>query len=352
MKSTKVLLVGDDSYDMYVKAFYHSFQELGYRNTRLFATNRYLQAKSKIGEIVIKAENKFAFGKDIYHLNKQLLQYVKEMKPDFVFFYSARLVYADTIKGIKEQGNIIFIYNNDDPFAEYYPKYFWCQFKKSLQYADVGFAYRKKNIKEYYNYGCREVEMLRAYYIKNRNYYIPDVTTNNVPSVIFLGHNENDERQEYIRKLLDEKIEVGITERTWENFEVDNPYLVRLENSHKRYNEIMNGTKIAIVFLSKINNDTYTRRCFEIPVTKTLMVSIYTDDIASMFKEDEEVVFFRNEKEFVDKIKYYLVHDEERKKIAEAGYQRLMQDGHEVEDRVKYVLDKYEDIKKDRSIAE
>lgn len=351
MGSIKVLLVGDDSHEMYVKAFYHSFQELGYKNTRLFATNRYLQAKTKIGKLFLKAENKFAFGKSISHMNKQLLQYVKKMKPDFVFFYSVRLVYADTIREIKEQGNIIFIYNNDDPFAEYYPKYFWRHFKKSLQYANVGFVYRKKNIKEFYDYGCSEVKMLRAYYIKNRNYHMQDVTMN-VPAVIFLGHNENDERQEYIRKLLDEKIEVGIPKRTWENFKVENPYLIRLENSHKKYNEIMNGAEIAIVFLSKINNDTYTRRCFEIPITKTLMFSTYTDDIASMFKENEEIVFFRNEKEFVDKIKYYLSHEEERKNIAEAGYHRLMQDGHEVEDRVKYVLDIYKKIKKDRSIAE
>ena len=351
MKATKVLLVGDDSFDMYVKAFYHSFQELGYKNTRLFATNRYLQAKTKIGKLFIKAENKFAFGKNISHTNKQLLQYAKELKPDFVFFYSARLVYGDTIRKIKEQGTIIFIYNNDDPFAEYYPKYFWRHFKKSLQYADVGFVYRKKNIKEYYDNGCNEVEMLRAYYIKSRNYYMPDVTMN-VPAVIFLGHNEKDERQEYIRKLLNEKIEVGITKRSWENFEVDNPFLIRLENSHKKYNEIMNGAEIAIVFLSKINNDTYTRRCFEIPVTKTLMVSTYTDDIASMFKEDKEIVFFRNEEEFVNKIKYYLNHEKERKNIAEAGYHRVMWEGHEVEDRVKYVLNIYQKIKNSRSIVE
>lgn len=343
MKQTKVLLVGDDSYDMYVKAFYQSFRELGYKNVRLFATNRYMQTQSRIKKTILKAENRGALGIRVSYINRELVHCVETMKPELVFLYSARLIYADTIKEIKRQGAVVFVYNNDDPFAVYYPKWFWRHFKGSLKYADVGFVYREKNIEEYRKCGCARTEMLRAYYMKNRNYYIPDVEMK-VPAVVFLGHNERDERQDYIRMLLRAHIEVGVTRRTWEDFEPDNPYLIKLENSHEKYNEMINATEIAIVFLSKINNDTYTRRCFEIPATKTLMVAPYTEDIASMFKEDEEAVFFRNGEEFVKKIKYYLRNKNERQKIAEAGYERLMRDGYESGDRVRFIMNIYEDV--------
>lgn len=343
MKSTKILLVGDDTYEMYVKAFYQRFLELGYENVSLFATNHYLQANSKIGRLIIRIENNIAFGPRISALNSRLIKYTEEIKPELIFLYSSRLVYATTIKRLKKNGITIFAYNNDDPFAAYFPKYFWRHFRGCLKYIDVGFAYREKNIEEYRDCGCNKVEILRSYYIKNRNYYMPEAR-DKVPAVVFLGHYEDDERQEYIRKLLKAKIKIGVPVRSWEEFEVNNPYLIKLENSHERYNEILNGTQIAIVFLSKINNDTYTRRCFEIPVTKTLMITTYTDDIASMFKEDKEAVFFRNGEEFVEKIKYYLDHADERQKIAEAGYQRLMKDGHEVADRLNFIMKIYGDL--------
>ena len=344
MKSTKILLVGDDTYEMYVKAFYQSFQELGFWNVRLFATNHYMQANYKISKMIVRIENKIAYGPRISVLNNRLIEYIEEVKPELIFLYSSRLIYATTIKTIKNNNITVFAYNNDDPFASYFPKYFWRHFKACLKYVDAGIVYREKNIEEYKNSGCKRIEILRAYYIKSRNYHMYEVNVK-VPAVVFLGHNENDERQEYIRKLLKAKIEVGVPKSSWENFEVNNPYLIKLENSHEKYNEMLNGAQIAVVFLSKINNDTYTRRCFEIPATKTLMVAPYTDDIAAMFKEDEEVILFRNGEEFVEKIQYYLNCSDKRQKVAEAGYQRLLRDGHEVADRLRFIMKIYDELK-------
>ena len=74
------------------------------------------------------------------------------------------------------------------------------------------------------------------------------------------------------------------------------------------------------------------------------MVAPYTDDIASMFEDGKEVVLYRDEQEFVEKIQYYLEHEDERMRIANAGYERLMRDGHEVSDRVEQVMGAYKRI--------
>ena len=141
---------------------------------------------------------------------------------------------------------------------------------------------------------------------------------------------------------MDEKIYVGVPESAWSNFEKGNPYLILLKDTQNLYNTMLNSTKIAIVFLSKINHDTYTRRCFEIPVTQTLMVAPYTADIADMFQESKEVVLYKNKQDFVEKIKYFLEHDKERKNIANAGYRRVLSDGHEASDRVRQIVDNFE----------
>ncbi|WGU68927.1 glycosyltransferase [Capnocytophaga canimorsus] len=46
------------------------------------------------------------------------------------------------------------------------------------------------------------------------------------------------------------------------------------------------------MFLSKLNNDQYTRRCFEIPACGTMMLSERTPTLQEFYTENEEIVFF------------------------------------------------------------
>ncbi|MBZ0310797.1 MAG: glycosyltransferase, partial [Anaerolineae bacterium] len=86
-----------------------------------------------------------------------------------------------------------------------------------------------------------------------------------------------------------------------------------------------------------LNQDTYTRRNFEIPAMRTFLLSQYSDDLASLFKEGEEAEFFRSKEEMLDKIAYYLAHDEPRQRIAQRGYERV-RDGHDVQSRARQAL--------------
>ena len=95
---------------------------------------------------------------------------------------------------------------------------------------------------------------------------------------------------------------------------------------------------MALCFLSKLNRDTYTRRCFEIPATGTLMLSEHTDDLASLYKEGEEADFFRTREELIEKLKLYFGNEPLRQTVAANGYQRVMADGHDVVSRMEQVL--------------
>ena len=99
------------------------------------------------------------------------------------------------------------------------------------------------------------------------------------------------------------------------------------------------------VFLSKLNRDTYTRRCFEIPATKTFLLSEYSADLASIYQEGEEAEFFRDRREFIAKIIKYLADDAGRRTIAEAGYRRVHCDGHDVNTRMAEVVRLVENIR-------
>jgi hypothetical protein len=105
------------------------------------------------------------------------------------------------------------------------------------------------------------------------------------------------------------------------------------------YTKAISGAKIALCFLSKLNRDTYTRRNFEIPATGTFMLSEYSADLATLFKEGREAEFFRSREELLAKVKHYLANDAERDAVAKRGRERLLRDGHDVLSRMRQMLD-------------
>jgi hypothetical protein len=61
-------------------------------------------------------------------------------------------------------------------------------------------------------------------------------------------------------------------------------------------------------------------RVFEILASGSLLLELKNPATERLFKSDFDYVDFSNPKEMVDKINYYLEHENERKKIAEQGY--------------------------------
>ena len=83
-----------------------------------------------------------------------------------------------------------------------------------------------------------------------------------------------------------------------------------------------------------------TRRIFEGMSCKKLVI---TDRLSSnkqldqIFKEDEEIVFYSSKEEAFEKIKFYLNNDQERNRIAENGYKKVI-DCFTTKNIVEYVL--------------
>ena len=342
----KIIVVGCYKYKLYAKAFFDAWKQLGYQNVYSFSTDLLIDDDNKIRTIIKRVENKFSFGIDVIVLNHKLKMLVSEVKPDLVFLYSPRNVWPETVEWMKLQGAIVMLYNNDDPFSVYYPNYFWRLFVKNIPYADITWGYRFSNLEAYKKAGAKEVKLLRAYYREKYNFYDKAPTVKEyVPKVVFLGHYEADEREDYITYATENGIEIGISAHAYEQYSRKNKNLVKLELAGTEYNAELNAAQIALVFLSSINHDTYTRRCFEIPATKTMMLSVYTDDLANMYEEDKEIVFFRTKEELVEKLRYYLNNEDAREQIALAGYNRVLKDGHEAKDRVKQIMEEYERLK-------
>ena len=68
------------------------------------------------------------------------------------------------------------------------------------------------------------------------------------------------------------------------------------------------------------------------------MLCQYTDDLAGLFEDGVDAVFFHNPSDMIKKIEFYLQNKELRDAIAANGLKRIHEDGHDINSRMNYVL--------------
>lgn len=358
MSHPRILIAGAWQYEIYEEALSFGFMELGCEVERFSWFKTLYNPRDpgirtgKVSSIIGRIENKFSFGPSLKKLNLELADIVLKCKPDILFVLNGQFVTKKTLCNIKASlPRIVLVsFNNDDPFSTRFSRLLWRHFLSAADGYDRVFVYRHKNIIDLEKIGVFKTRLLRSYYIKNRNFLI----ANRLPSefdcdVIFIGHFENDGRDRLIKAILENGIKLKVYGTLWEKSTLHS-YITgkvgEIRPLRTEYNQALNGSKIALAFFSKINNDTYTRRNFEIPAAGTFMLSEYSADLATLFKEGEEAEFFRNPTELMDKIRFYLKNDSLRIKIAKAGHERLCESGHEVTDRAREILTESLDIQK------
>ena len=316
---------------------WHSYFENNYkRNTLLY---------------IKKFQNKYLFGPLITRINDELYRVIEVEKPDILFIYRGTHILPNMIRKIKVNfpNTLIVGYNNDDPFSRSAPAKLWRHFLNGIKYYDVMFAYRKKNITQFKDAGCKKVFLLRSWFDPKTNF--PKNLTSEEKSkytsdVTFVGHYEPDGRLEYLEEVVKQGWNLKLFGHGygWNKVLSQSPILKTYAPVETvwgdQYNSAINGAKIALCFLSKLNNDTYTRRCFEIPASGTLLMSERTSDLLNMYHEGVDAEFFSSVDEFRNKINDLLSNEDRLNKIATSGLSRVWKDGHDVDSRAKYLLSK------------
>ena len=82
-------------------------------------------------------------------------------------------------------------------------------------------------------------------------------------------------------------------------------------------------------------------RDFEVPMCGGFLLTNYNDDLKEFYKFGKEIETYKDHKECLSKIRYYLKHDDKRERIAKAGYKRARKD-HTYVKRFRKVLSKIE----------
>ncbi|MBD5450586.1 MAG: glycosyltransferase [Lachnospiraceae bacterium] len=92
----------------------------------------------------------------------------------------------------------------------------------------------------------------------------------------------------------------------------------------KAAGQVYAGSKINLNISLKGMEGGTPLRIMDIMAAGGFVLSSYCAETAELFEEDQEIVMFKTPEELKDKVDYYLCHDRERKRIAEAGYKKVL----------------------------
>jgi glycosyltransferase involved in cell wall biosynthesis len=339
----KILVVGDGHSAIHEVAVEAAFKKIGHE-VESFYWHAYFKASNPALRFWRRAQNKFLIGPTIGRLNRDLIKRAIAFKPDLIFIYRGTHVTPPTLLSLKRAlpECELFGYNNDDPFAGGHSARLWRFFMKCIPLYNVVFAYRKRNIADYLNVGAKRVSLLLPWFLPEED--IPLRQDEFIPKeydVVFVGHFEGDERIEYLKRIAEANLNFGLFGPDWDHaprYEWLKRYQPVVPVRGSLYRRTLISAKIALCFLSTLNRDTYTRRCFEIPALGVFMLCQYSDDLARMFEDGVDAVFFRSPDDMMEKIAYYMRHEELREQIAANGRKRVVHDRHDIVSRMDYVL--------------
>ena len=257
----------------------------------------------------------------INRIGKGLLGEIKRYKPDCIWVDNGILISPHFLFNIRRDNKSTLIhFTLDSLFA----KGMGSVLKKSLKYYDLCFTTKPQDISYYKRIGVRNIYLLWQGYdselFNNVNLRQEDFIKYG-HDVIFIGEYTK-KKLIYIKAIMNNvNCNFGLYGRGWDKIR----YKKYFEKYYKgwlygeEYVKALMTSKIALCLLNENVHDEYTTRSLEIPASGTLMIAEDTSAHRLLFKENEEAVFFKTEKELVDKIKYYLLNEEERAYISKKG---------------------------------
>ncbi len=172
--------------------------------------------------------------------------------------------------------------------------------------------------------------------------------------VAFIGQRMKDRARSLARLVERVPCRLHLYGRQWEKG-TTGAKLGRLQRGWvpgQEYAKAICGARICLGFLNREVGDTYTSRTFEIPACGGFLLAERTDLQREYFAEDKEAVYFESDDELIEKVKFYLAHEDLRRRIAEAGHHRAWHSGYACTERLRKCIEACERCRAARAAGE
>jgi spore maturation protein CgeB len=282
----------------------------------------------------IKLLNEF----DLQHLNRQFISFALKVKPDIVLVTGGHRISDKALRILNAYHICIVLWTIDPPInfqpiinsAPFY-NYIFCQGSEAVE------LLRSANIfgADWLPMGCdpkyhRPVELSS----KEQAEYGHDI--------VFVG-SYYPNRAELFKTLAD--FDFGVWGPGWDKLEKGSRLRSHIRAAHTspaEWAKIYSAGKIILAIHYQDPNNRVpvyqaSPRIFEAMACGGFAISDHQRDVFALFRDGEHLVSYNEHEDLVSKIKFYLSHPAERRKIAEQGRQEVFRN-HQYSNRIEKLL--------------
>lgn len=277
----------------------------------------YLPIKDFFKDVILFDPRKKRFEYGGERMRKMFLDIVEQEKPDYILCMvgsdEINIDIIEEINKISPKTKIISHFGDDDIDFDIFSRFY-------ILFVDYGLvfekhylpAYEKDEIKNRTSFvGGANLKLFKP--LKLKKEYDVSFIGAPLPSRIKL-----------MRFLLDKGTKIELWGKGWDKYpEFKDIY--HGPASDDEYVRIVNRSKINLSFSRNKYGELHLKgRPFEIGACKSFQLVDYYPEYFSFFKENKEIVMFKDNNDLLRKIEYYFKSEREREKIAENMYKKVI----------------------------
>jgi len=264
-------------------------------------------------------------------LNEDLPKVAKKEKPDLMFVVLFEDQFEmDTMRKISESGDTVTVnwFADDQWRWEKFTRLWAPCFNWSITTAHTA-------LPKYASIGYKNV-ILTQYAVNHILYRRLDLPLKHDVTFVGLPHGDRRDTVKAIRKA---DIDIKCWGNGWELGSISQDEMMNVFNQSKVNLNLSNVSvkkggiigKLGTLFggdggAAPVRTDQIKGRNFEVPGCGGFLLTQKVENLGDYYVEGKEIATFTDQKDLVEKVMYYLSHEEERAAIARAGYERTIKE--------------------------
>lgn len=274
--------------------------------------------------------------------NKKICELIQKKYYDIIWIDKGHTIFPSTLKYIKKKSpnTIIVSYSPDNMALRHNQTQ---QYLETIPLYDHIFTNKSYILDDMRKLGAKNIHFVNNSYEEtfHHPYNLTEQELTELGGDVgFVGTWEQ-ERCNSILYLAEHGVKVRVFgTKAWQRYRDYSPNLIIEDHclNGEDYSKSLQAFKISLCFLRKINFDQQTTRSVEIPACGGFMMAERTDEHLAMFEDGKEAVYFSSNEELLEKCRYYLSHEDERKQIAFAGHKRCLTSDYSNEGMIRNVI--------------
>lgn len=315
-------------------SYYDAFKSLGH-TVELFDTKTAIINFSKPAKIGYQIHRFFPVEAWIRKANKQLAEYVSEFKPDMVIAFTGAEILPGTFAYIKTLHETKIVWYWADPLPNL-TRYI----HDSLPLADLVATYSKASMGVFIQMGAKETcwipfaADLAAHHSEAFGSFVYEY------DISFVGtwRPEREKVLQFIHEKFPE-LRLYIQGPYWNRCTCKplKKYIVPKPVYGKGFTSIVNKSFLNLNVIDNTNYPSVNMRFYEIFAAGGAQIASASPEMADMFRDKQHLLYFSNEGDLIEKIKYAFSNKELIEKMKQDG-QKELYDKHLYKNRATDIL--------------